>query len=131
MSNPATFLRRVLAFDAISCLGMGALMIAGAAFAEPLLGVPPPLLQSSGAALLPFAAFVGWLASRETPPAAGVWAAIAINAIWVIDSLLLAAGTWAQPTTLGIVMIVGQALVVATLAELEFVGLKRLRVRTA
>lgn len=131
MSNPATFLRRVLAFDAISCLGMGALMIAGAAFAEPLLGVPAPLLQSSGAALLPFAAFVGWLASRETPPAAGVWAAIAINAIWVIDSLLLAAGTWAQPTTLGIVMIVGQALVVATLAELEFVGLKRLRVRTA
>jgi hypothetical protein len=29
------------------------------------------------------------------------------------------------------VLIVGQALVVATLAELEYVGLKRLRLRTA
>ena len=131
MSNPATFLRRVLAFDAISCAGMGALMIAGASMAEPLLGVSTSLLESAGAALLPFAAFVGWLASRETPPAAGVWAAIIINAIWVVDSLLLAAGIWAPPTTLGIVMIVGQALVVATLAELEYVGLKRLRLRTA
>jgi hypothetical protein len=131
MSNPATFLRRVLAFDAISCVGMGALMIAGAAIAEPLLGVPATLLEASGAALLPFAAFVGWLGSREAPPAAGVWAVIAINAIWVIDSLLLAAGTWVQPTTLGIMLIVGQALVVATLAELEYVGWKRLRLRTA
>ena len=131
MSNPATFLRRVLAFDAISCVGMGALMIGGASFFGPLLGVPAPLLESAGAALLPFAAFVGWLASRETPPGAGVWAAVAINSIWVIDSLLLAAGTWAQPTTLGIVVIVGQALVVATLVELEYVGLKRLRPRLA
>lgn len=131
MSNPATFLRRVLAFDAISCVGMGALMIAGAALAEPVLGIPASLLETSGAALLPFAAFVGWLASRESPPAAGVWTAIAINAIWVVDSLLLAAGTWQQPTTLGIALIVGQALVVATLAELEYVGLKRLRLRTA
>ena len=131
MSHLATFLRRVLAFDAISCVGMGALMIGGASVAGPLLGVPEALLESAGAALLPFAAFVGWLASREAPPAAGVWAAVAINAIWVIDSLLLAAGTWASPTTLGIIMIVGQALVVATLAELEYVGLQRLRRRLA
>lgn len=131
MSYPATFLRRVLAVDAISCVAMGAVMIAGASFAAPLLGVPATLLEGAGVALLPFAALVGWLASRETPPAAGVWAVIVINLLWVVDSLLLAAGAWASPTTLGIVLIVGQALVVATLAELEFVGLKRLRLRTA
>lgn len=131
MSHPATFLRRVLAVDAIGCVAMGAAMIAGASFAAPLLGVAATLLEGAGLALLPFAAFVGWLASRETPPAAGVWAVILINALWVIDSLLVAAGTWAPPTTLGSVLIVGQALAVATLAELEYVGLKRLRLRAA
>jgi hypothetical protein len=131
MSNPATFLRRALAFDAISCLGMGAGMLAGSSLVAPLLGLPATLLEGAGAALLPFGAFVGWLASRETPPSAGVWAVILINALWVIDSLLVAAGTWAQPTTLGIVFVAGQALVVATLAELEYVGLKRLRPRIA
>ena len=131
MSHPATFLRRVLAFDAISCVAMGGAMIAGSSLAAPLLGVPATLLQGAGAALLPFAAFVGWLASRDVPPAAGVWAAIVINALWVVDSLLLAAGVGAAPTTLGIALIVGQALAVATLAELEYVGLKRLRLRAA
>ena len=131
MSHSATFLRRVLAVDAISCVAMGAMMIPGASFAAPLLGVSATLLEGAGVALLPFATFVGWLASRATPPAAGVWAVIVLNALWAVESLLLAAGDGASPTTLGIILIVGQALVVATLAELEFVGLRRLRLRTA
>ena len=131
MSNPATFLRRVLAFDALSCAGMGVVMLAGTSLAAPLLGLPEAMLEGAGVVLLVFAAFLAWLASRETPPAAGVWAVIIVNAIWVVDSLLVAAGNWAQPTTLGIVFVVGQALIVATLAELEYVGLKRLRPRLA
>lgn len=131
MSHPATFLRRVLAVDAISCVAMSAGMIAGASLAAPLLGVPATLLEGAGVALLPFAAFVGWLASRETPLAVGVRAAIVINALWIVESLLLAAGAGASPTTLGTVLIVGQALVVATIAELEYVGLKRLRLQVA
>ena len=131
MSHPATFLRRVLAFDAVSCVAMGVAAIAGASIAAPLLGVPVALLEGAGIVLLPFAAFVGWLASRDVPPRAGVLTAIVVNALWVVDSLLLASGFGARPTTLGIALIVGQALAVATIAELEYVGLKRLRLRLA
>jgi hypothetical protein len=132
MSHPATFLRRVLAVDSVGCAVSGIALLAGAnALAAPL-GMPAALLEGAGVALLPFAAFLGWLASRELPPAAGVWAVIAINTLWVIDSLLLAAGAFGiEPTTLGVAVIVGQALLGATLAELEYVGLKRLRPRLA
>ncbi|MFC3711622.1 hypothetical protein ACFOMD_03505 [Sphingoaurantiacus capsulatus] len=127
MTASATFLRRVLALDAITCAVTGVAFAAGASFASPLLGLPVDLLQTAGLSLLPFAAFVGWLASREQPPVAGVWIAIIINAIWVIDSFLIAAGMGAAPTTLGIVVVVAQALAVATFAELEYLGLKRMR----
>ncbi len=127
MSHPATFLRRVLAVDAIGAAVSAVALIAGAQTAGALLGLPAALIEGIGIAFLPFAAFVGWLASRETPPAAGVWAVILLNALWVVDSLLVAAGVWFQPSSVGVAVIVVQALGIATLAELEYVGLKRLR----
>ena len=52
----ATFLRRVLALDAASCLVMGVAMIGGAGLAADLLGLPALLLQAASASLIPFAA---------------------------------------------------------------------------
>lgn len=127
MSRPATFLRRVLAVDAIGAAVSAALLFAGAEAIAPLLGLPVSLIQSVGLAFVPFAAFVGWLASRDAPPIVGVWAVILLNALWVVESLLVAGGVWFEPNSVGVVVIVVQALGIATLAELEYVGLKRLR----
>lgn len=123
----ATFLRRVLAVDAIGAAVSAVALIAASSTIAPLLGLPASLIETVGIAFIPFAAFVGWLAARETPPAAGVWAVILLNALWVIESLLVAAGVWFQPNSVGVAVIVAQALGIATLAELEYVGLKKLR----
>jgi hypothetical protein len=131
MSNPATFLRRVLAVDAIGCAVSGVALLAASAPIAGLTGLPVGLVEGAGAALLPFAAFLGWTASRATPPAGAVWTIIALNALWVIGSLAVAAGFGAQPNAVGSAIIVGQALAGATFAELEYLGLKRLRVRLA
>lgn len=123
----ATFLRRVLAVDAIGAAVSAIALIAASDHVGPLLGLPATLIESIGVAFVPFAAFVAWLSSREVPPATGVWAVILLNALWVVESLLVAAGTWFQPNSVGVAVIVVQALGIATLAELEYVGLKKLR----
>lgn len=118
-----SFLRRVLALDALTSAVMGALLLL--APLSSLLGVEPSLLKWAGLSLLPFAAFVGWLASREVPPRIGVWAVILINALWVIDSFALLATDWSDLTLLGRGFVVVQAVAVAVFAELEFFGLRR------
>ena len=118
-----SFLRRVLALDALTSAVMGALLLL--APLSSLLGVDPSLLKWAGLSLLPFAAFVGWLASREVPPRIGVWAVILINALWVIDSFALLATDWSDLTLLGRGFVVVQAVAVAVFAELEFFGLRR------
>ena len=123
----STFLRRVLALDAVTSGVMGAVTVLAVAPLSSLLGLSTSLLLWAGLSLLPFAAFVGWLATRELPPRAGVWAVIVINAFWVVDSFVLLASAWPDLTLLGKVFVVFQALVVAVLAELQFFGLRRAR----
>jgi len=89
--------------------------------------LPAPLSLYAGLALLPFAAFVAWLATRERVSGAAVWAVIAINAAWVVESLWLAAAGPVALNTLGQGFVVAQALAVAVFAELEFFGLRRSR----
>ncbi len=126
-----TFLRRVLTLDAVSSAAMGALLLLALSPLTGLLGLPRPLLLGAGLSLLPFAAFVGWLATRERPPRAGVWAAVVLNAFWAVDSLLLLVAGWFEPTLLGAVFVVFQALVVGLFAALELAGLRRLRLAVA
>ncbi|HWM90115.1 MAG TPA: hypothetical protein VN493_05060 [Thermoanaerobaculia bacterium] len=126
MSVPAsTFLRRVLALDAGLSAVMGAVMMLAVAPLSSLLGLPSSLLTWAGLILLPFAAFLGWLATREMPPRAAVWAVVICNVFWTVDSFLLLASGWVEPTLLGKAFVVFQAVVVALLAELEFFGLRR------
>lgn len=127
----STFLRRVLTLDAVSSAAMGALVLLAMSPLTGLLGLPRPLLLGSGLSLLPFAAFVGWLATRELPPRAGVWAVVILNAFWAVDSLLLLLAGWVEPTLLGAVFVVFQALVVGLFAALELAGLRRLRLAVA
>jgi len=126
-SNPISvnpFLRRVLWADAIVSAAVGVLMALGAGFLQRLLGLPPALLEVAGVALLPYAAYLVWLAGRAAVPRVAVWAPIVLNLVWAIDCLLLfAAGL--RPTLLGEAFIVLHIVTVLAFAELEFIGLRR------
>ncbi len=125
MFSHPQFLRRVLFLDALSSAGMGAALVLGAGMVDALLGLPAEFLRIVGASLLPFAALVVFVATRPTISRAGVWAIIALNAIWVVDSLLVFVTGWLAPTALGVAFIVAQAAFVGVIAELEYFGLRR------
>ncbi|MDH4581521.1 hypothetical protein E8F20_06485 [Pseudomonas sp. BN415] len=123
--NVSPLLRRALQADALASGAMGLLLALAAGPLEELLGLPRSLLLGAGIGLLPFALVLGWLANRTTVRRGWIWAVLAINSVWVIDSLSLLALGWVAPTLLGKVFVIGQAVAVAVLAELEFFGLRR------
>jgi hypothetical protein len=123
--RPTPFLQRVLCADAATCVATGLLLLFGASTLEPWLGLPPMLMRYAGASLLPIAAFIAFVATRDASPRILVWAVIAGNAAWTFDSIALLFTGWVAPTALGIAFVVAQAVVVALFAELEYVGLRR------
>jgi hypothetical protein len=127
MIIPSTLLRRALVLDALLSAGTGLLAAGGAGILAGFCNLPQPLLAYSGLSLLPFAAIVGVLARRDCLPAAIVWAIIAYNALWSIDSIVLLVGGWVAPNAFGYAFVIGQALVVAVLAECQYIGLTRSR----
>ena len=80
-----------------------------------------------GAFLIAYAALVLRLATRPAMPRAAVVAVIAANVLWAVDSLIALALDWFTPTTAGQVLIAVQAVLVAGLAALQYVGLKQAR----
>jgi hypothetical protein len=121
----SSFLRRVLLVDAASCAGMGLGMIAFNDLLARILQLPAQLLSEAAIVLLPFAAFLAFVASRPTPARFAVWAIIVLNVIWVVDSIVLLFTGWVAPNALGYAFVIAQAVVVAVLADLEYVGLKK------
>jgi hypothetical protein len=104
---------------------MGLAMIAFAELIASLLQLPVELVSEAGIVLLPFAAFVGFVASRPEPARVAVWFIIALNAVWVVDSIVLLFSGWVAPNALGYAFVIAQAAVVLALADFEYMGLKR------
>jgi hypothetical protein len=121
----SSLLRRVLIVDALTSGACGLAMFALADVFASLLQLPVELVREAGIILLPFAAFVGFVASRPEPARLAVWAIIALNIVWVVDSVLLLFTGWVAPNVLGYVFVVAQAAMVLVLADLEYMGLKR------
>jgi hypothetical protein len=119
------FLRRVLLADALSSAAMGFLFVMFAEQIGPLFSLPIELLTEAGWILCPFAGFVAYVSSRHSPSRTAVWAIIALNAVWIINSVLLLFSSSIQPNVLGQAFIVAQAAFVLVITELEYVGLKR------
>lgn len=127
MTNPVALLRKVLLLDATTCLASGlALVLFAEALVEPL-GLSAGFLRVSGAALLPFGAFLLHAAKRPTLSQPQLWAVVVLNALWVIDSVAVLASGWVEPTMLGYVLVAVQAAAVALLADLELMGTLKLR----
>jgi hypothetical protein len=116
-------LRRVLMVDAATCLAMGALLVLFASPLATLLGLPSLLLAYAGASLFPIAGFMAWVAIRRELSRWGAWVVILGNAGWVAGSVLVL--FLASPTTIGFAFVIAQAVVVVLLAELEYVGVRR------
>ncbi|HST22912.1 MAG TPA: hypothetical protein VLR90_17435 [Blastocatellia bacterium] len=121
----STFLRRVLFADAATCIATGLLMMFGSGFLEQFLGLPTTLLRYAGIILMPFAAFLVYLATRERLSQFVVWTVIVLNALWTVDSFLLLLTGWVAPTELGYIFVAAQAFGVAVFAGLEYFGLKK------
>src|ERR1044072_6215638 len=81
--HASSFLRRVLLLDAVSCIGMGLLLIAAAGPLAAMLSLPEVLLREAGIVLLPFAVFVGYLATRASVARAAGWSGSARHLRWV------------------------------------------------
>jgi hypothetical protein len=120
-------LRFALLLDGVATGANGVLYLAGAPLLDGWLGLPTGVLMAVGAFLVAYAALVLRLATRERMPRAAVVAVIAANALWVVDSLLALALDWFTPTAVGQVLIAVQAVLVAGLAALQYVGLRRAR----
>jgi hypothetical protein len=119
-----SLLRNILAVDALTCMATGLVLSTAASSLAGPLGLSAELLRGAGLSLFPFAVFLAYLAKRSEIPAKPVWIAVALNLLWVIDSVLLFA--WTAPTALGYAFVSAQALAVLVISGLEIAGLKRL-----
>jgi hypothetical protein len=125
-NDTATFLRRLLAFDAVTSGAMGLMLVAGAGILGPLLNLPAPLLRTSGFALIPFAIGVGLVAARAATSRGAVLTIAVVNAVWLIGSLGLLFSGQVSPNLFGMAFVAAQAVFVGILAELQVIGAKRL-----
>lgn len=123
----STFLRTVIGLDAAACGVMGAAFAFDAGWLAGPLGLSPALMQPVGLFLVGYAALLAWLASRPALPRALVWSLVGFNLLWAVESIALVALGWAQPTTLGLAVIVGQALAAVVVADLQYLSMKRAR----
>ena len=123
--QPSPLLRLTLKIDALAGGAMGLLMALAAQPLGELFDLPFVLLMVAGIVLLPLALVLYWMSNQPALSRTGVWAVIALNGLWVVESVALLVTGYVQPTTLGYAFVIGQALVVLLFAELEFFGLRR------
>lgn len=123
--TPSPFLTRVLFLDAAVSGAMAILLIVAAGLLDGFTGLPTALLRGAGLVLVPYVGFVLFVATRREVSRLLVWAIIAVNAVWTLDSLVLLVSGYVQPTLFGQLFVVAQALTVGVLAELQYLGLKR------
>ena len=125
------FLRRVLLFDAMTCLVTGTVMLIASGTVERLLAIPAPVSTVLGVVLIAFGTAVAWTGTRRDLIRPAVWAIVALNALWAVESVLVLAFGWLEPNATGSALIIAQAVAVAVIAELQFLGLRRARIVAA
>ena len=99
---------------------MGILLLAAAGTLAALLGLPVTLLRAVGLFLIPFAAFLLWVARRADTLHGLVRTIVIGNVLWILASILLLVSGAVSPTGLGTLFVVAQAAAVAVFAYLEY-----------
>lgn len=115
---PDTRLRTLIRWDAAMTLPVGLAMALLAAPLAAVTGLPEMLLRSVGLALLPYVAWLLWLARRPPVTRGAAWTMVAINALYAIECVLLPLLGWIAPSALGWAFLLVQAVVVGSFALL-------------
>jgi hypothetical protein len=118
-------LRLALLGDAAASGAMGLLLAGAAGPLAGLLGLPKALLLGAGLVLIPYAAVVAWLGRHPAPSRNAVRAVVAVNALWVADSLALMALPGIAPNGLGVAFVLAQAAAVGVFAALQAAALRQ------
>ena len=125
MIQPSSFLRRALLADAVFS-GVSALVLTfGAGAFAKLLNLPEALLLETGLFLIAYAAFVGWLGTRQSTLKALVLLVIVGNAAWTLASIALLFSGAVSPNLLGQIFVVAQAIATGVFAELQYIGMRK------
>lgn len=125
MIDPSLFLRRALIADAVFS-GVAAFgFVFGAGPFAALFNLPEAFLREVGLFLVAYAAFVGWLGTRQAMMKALVLVVISGNAAWTLGSIALLFSGAVSPNLFGVVMVVVQAVATGVFAELQYIGLRR------
>jgi hypothetical protein len=125
MIQPSSFLRRALLADAVFS-GVSALLLTfGAGAFAKLLNLPEALLLETGLFLIAYAAFVGWLGTRQSTLKALVLLVIVGNAAWTLASIALLFSGAVSPNLLGQIFVVAQAIATGVFAELQYIGMRK------
>ena len=123
VAERTTFLRTVLKLDAaVSGLNGVAYLVASGPLAD-LFGTSPTLLFALGAFLVLWTAALLIIATRPRISRPAVLGVVAGNAVWVVDSVVLAAV--GALSTVGVVWALLQAAVVAAFVVAAVLGLRR------
>lgn len=126
-----SLLRLALMVDAVGSAASGLLMVGGAGPLPDLLGLPRELLIYAGVFCVGYAAFVGFVATRDRLPYRLMPAIIVGNFAWAAASLALIEFGWLVPTALGTAFVAGQALAVFGFGLAQYFGLRQARMATA
>lgn len=118
------FLRRVLRLDAAASGATGLLLFAGGQALADITGLQPAFAGPVGLFLIGYALAVAWVGVRRTLHAGLVWAVVALNLAWTVESILSVGGGHLDVTPLGLAFVIAQALAVAGFAALEIVGVR-------
>lgn len=123
--DPSRLLRLALAADAAASGASGLLLALAARPLGEWLGLSPDLLRAAGLAFLPWAALVGWLATRRTIARSVGWTVVALNGVFVVASAAAPWLGWISPNGLGTAFVLAQAGAVLILTEAQAIGLRR------
>jgi len=119
------FLRWALLGDALASGGTALLLITMAGLLQGFLGMPASFLSTAGWVLVPYVALVAFLGTRQSLPRWAVWLVIVVNVVWTIESFAVLTSESMQPTVLGQLFVIAQALVVFGFAGLQVLALRR------
>ncbi len=118
-------LRRTLTVDAVVVAVAGLVLALGAGELADPLGLSVSLLRITGIGLLPYAAALMLVATRNTISRTAAWTIVGLNFCWTVASVGLLFTSLVDPSGRGVAFVVIQALLVVVLADGECYGLRR------
>lgn len=124
-TSVSPLLRRALWADAVISGASGAVLAADHALLSTWFGLPATGLAAAGWFCVVYAAIVALMARSARLPRPLVWLVIVGNAVWCAGSVALLFEPGLSPTARGEAYVLVQALSVAVLAELQWLGLHR------